>query len=200
MADTQTVVRNMADGIITVFDGSSPANEVQVVVDEGDMAFDIVQREAVVIHDRMELHTTRIGKAKPCSGKLQVKFKEFLSTNTEHPVTPHEALFGVGAAAGWKSTDKSGSDVRKVGIRFTIVSPIAGEAAEDVIFAQCYDLKEAFSEKADADMLAISFNDFEERPTITKRTEAPNPTDEPTIGPTVEGTRRATTAAPTTAA
>ncbi len=196
MADTstQTVVKNMGDGIITISDGSSPPNSVQVVVDEGDMSFDLVQREAQTIMDRLELNSQRKGKAKPCSGKFQVKFKEFLSTMTEHPVTPHEALFGVGAAAAWLSTSPQ-PDVRTVQITFTVVSPIAGEQAEDVIFARCYDLKEAFTEKLDADILAISFNDFEERPSIVKRTLL-IPTDEPTPAPTEEPS----TAAQTTAA
>ena len=186
----QTVVKNMADGIITIEDGTSPTrNAVQLVVDEGDMQFDVAQREAVVLMDRMELNSLRKGKAKPCSGKFQVKFKEFLSA-TDYPVTPHEALFGVGAAAGWKTTNADGGDVRTVRIRFTCVSPVAGEQAEDVIFSKCFDLKEAFSEKADADVLAIDFKDMEERPTITKRTYA-IPTDEPTEGPTVEPTTAA---------
>ena len=193
----QTVVKNMADGIITIEDGTSGTrNSVQIVVDEGDMSFDVIQREATVIMDRMELNSLRIGKAKPCSGKFQVKFKEFLSA-TDYPVTPHEALFGVGAASAWKSTNDDGGDVRTVRIRFTCVSPVAGEQAEDIIFAKCYDLKESFSEKADADVLAVSFNDFEERPTILKRTGT-IPTNEPTEGPTVVATE-AHTATPTTA-
>ena len=190
----QTVVKNMADGIITIEDGSSPRNAVQIVVDEGDMFFDVIQRESVVIMDRMELNSLRKSKAKPCSGKFQVKFKEFLSASN-YPVTPHEALFGVGAAGVWKSTNTDGGDVRTVRIRFTCVSPVAGEQAEDIIFERCYDLKEAFSEKADADSLAIDFKDFEERPTIAKRTGT-TPTNEPTDGPTL----KPSTAAPTTAA
>jgi hypothetical protein len=179
----------MADGIITIEDGTNPANAVQIVVDEGDMSFDVIQRESVVIMDRMELNSLRIGKAKPCSGKFQVKFKEFLSA-TSYPVTPHEALFGVGAASAWKSTNDDGGDVRTVRIRFTCVSPVSGEQAEDVIFEKCFDLQEAFAEKADADTLAISFKDMEERPTIAKRT-ATIPTDEPTDGPTKEPTTAA---------
>jgi hypothetical protein len=176
----QTVVKNMADGIITIEDGSDPANAVQIVVDEGDMSFDVIQRESLVIMDRMELNSLRIGKARPCAGKFQVKFKEFLST-TNYPVTPHEALFGVGAAGSWVSTNNDGGGVRTVRIRFTCVSPVAGEQAEDIIFEKAFDLFEAFSEKADADILAVSFKDFEERPTIAKRTSA-NPTNGPTNG------------------
>jgi hypothetical protein len=179
----------MADGIITIEDGSSPANAVQVVVDEGDMSFDVIQREAVVIMDRMELNSLRIGKAKPCAGKFQVKFKEFLST-TDYPVTPHEALFGTGAAASWKTTNNDGGDVRTVRVRFTVISPVSGESPEDIIFEKCFDLKEAFSEKADADILAVDFKDMEERPTIVKHVGAA-PTNEPTEGPTSEATTAA---------
>jgi hypothetical protein len=171
----------MADGIITIEDGSSPTNAVQVAVDEGDLTFDVVQREAVVVMDRMELNSLRIGKAKPCGGKFQVKFKEFLSA-ANYPVTPHEALFGVGAASSWLSTNDDGGGVRTVRIRFTCVSPVEGEQGEDIVFEKCYDLKEAFSEKGDADILAIDFKDLEERPTITKRVSA-NPTNGPTDGP-----------------
>ena len=183
----RTVVKNMADGIITIEDGSSPANAVQLVVDEGDMSFDVVQRESVVIMDRMELNSLRKSKAKPCSGKFQVKLKEFLQAGAGYPVTPHEALFGVGAASAWLSTNNDGGDVRTVRIRFTVVSPVAGEEAEDIVFEKCYDVTEAFSERLGADVLAVSFQDFEERPTITKRTAA-NPTDEPTDALTVEPT------------
>jgi hypothetical protein len=172
----QTVVKNMADGIITIEDGSSPANAVQLVVDEGDMCFDVAQRESVAIMDRTDLSSLRAGKARPCSGKFQVKFKEFLSA-TGYPVTPHEALFGVGAASSWLSTSNDGG-VRTVRIRFTCVSPITGEQAEDIVFEKCYELNETFSEKADADILAVAFKDFEERPTVAKRTSA-NPTNEP---------------------
>jgi len=191
----QTVVKNMADGVITIEDGSSPANAVQIVVDEGDMSFDVLQRESVAILDRMELNSLRKSKARPCGGRFQVKFKEFLQTGSSYPITPHEALFGVGAASGWKSTNHDGGDVRTVRIRFTCVSPVEGEQAEDVIFEKCYDLKEAFTEKADADLLAIDFKDFEERPTIAKRTGT-IPSQPPTEGPTLEPS----TATPTTAA
>jgi len=126
-----------------------------------------------------------------------VKFKEFLSA-TGYPVTPHEALFGVGAASGWKSTNDDGGDVRTVRIRFTCASPVAGEQAEDIVFAKCFDLKESFSEKADADILAIDFKDMEERPTISKRAGT-DPTSAPTDVPSVEPTE-APTSAPTTGA
>jgi hypothetical protein len=172
----------MADGVITIEDGSSPANSVQLVVDEGDLSFDVMQRESVVIMDRTDLSALRQSKARPCSGKFRVKLKEFLSS-TGNPVTPHEALFGVGAASGWLSTNSDGGNVRTVRIRFTCVSPVAGERAEDIVFEKSYDLNESFSERADADVLAVAFKDFEERPTITKRAAA-NPTDEPTVEPT----------------
>jgi hypothetical protein len=178
-SSTQTVVKNMADGIIAIEDGSRPANAVQLVVDEGDMSFDVAQRESVAVMDRTDLSSLRPGKARPCSGRFQVKFKEFLSA-AGRPVTPHEALFGVGAASSWLSTNSDGGGVRAVRIRFTCVSPITGEQAEDIVFEKCYELNETFSEKADADLLAVSFKDFEERPTVAKRTPA-NPTDEPTF-------------------
>ncbi|MGO8702696.1 MAG: hypothetical protein ACLQVA_02675 [Candidatus Brocadiia bacterium] len=176
----QTVVRNMADGIITIEDGSSPANAVQLVVDEGDMSFAVAQRESVAVMDRTDLSSLRAGKAKPCGGRFRVKLKEFLSSGSDYPVTPHEALFGVGAASSWLSTNTDGGGVRTVRIRFTCVSPITGEQAEEIVFEMCYELNETFSEKADADLLAVSFRDFEERPTVAKRTSA-NPTDEPTL-------------------
>jgi hypothetical protein len=165
----RTVVKNMADGMIAIEDGTSPTpNSIQIVVDEGDMSFDVVQRESVVIMDRTELNSLRKGKAKACAGKFQVKYKEFLRQGSDYPITPHEALFGVGAAAAWKSTNDDGGDVRTVRIKFTCVSPVPGESCEVITFEKCFDLKEAFSEKLDGDVLAIDFKDFEERPTIAK--------------------------------
>jgi hypothetical protein len=173
----QTVVKNMADGFITIQDGSSPPNSLQIVVDEGDMSFDVIQRESVEILDRTELNSLRKGKARPCSGKFQIKYKEFLRQGNSYPITPHEALFGVGAAAGWLTTNQDGGDVRTVALIFTCVSPVPGETEEVITFAKCYNLKEAFSEGLDGDILAIDFKDFEERPTIAKgaatTTEAP---------------------------
>lgn len=165
----QTVVKDMADGIIAIEDGSNPRNSVQVVVDEGDLSFDVIQRASVVLMDRTDLSALRAGKAAPCSGKFRVKLKEFLSSGANYPVTPHEALFGVGAAAGWKSTNRDGGGVRTVRLRFTCISPIPGEPPEDIVFERCFDLAETFSERADADILAVAFKDFEERPTIAKR-------------------------------
>jgi hypothetical protein len=163
----------MADGIITIEDGTTPvAHAVQLVVDEGDLSFDVVQRESVVVLDRNELSSLRPGKAKPCGGKFHAKFMDFLSA-TGYPVTPHEALFGVGAASGWKSTNDGGGAVRTVRIRFTVVSPIAGEPAEEIVFEKCFDLREALSERADADLLAIEFKDFEEQPAIRRQAESP---------------------------
>ena len=173
MSTKQTVVKNMADGIISIEDGSTPVNSIQIVVDEGDMVFDVSQRESVVILDRTELNSLRKGKAKVCGGKFQVKYKEFLRQGSDYPVTPHEALFGVGAAAAWKSTNSDGGDVRTVRIKFTCASPVAGETAEVITFAKCFDLKETFSERLDGDLLAIDFKDMEERPTIAKGAAAP---------------------------
>jgi hypothetical protein len=132
----------------------------------------VIQRESVEILDRTELNSLRKGKAKPCSGRFQVKYKEFLRQGGNYPITPHEALFGVGAAAGWLTTNDDGGDVRTVTIIFTCVSPVAGETEEVITFAKCYNLKESFSEKLEADVLAIDFKDFEERPTIAKGTAA----------------------------
>ena len=70
-----------------------------------------------------------------------MKLKEFLSSGSDYPVTPHEALFGVGAASSWLSTNTDGGGVRTVRIRFTCVSPITGEQAEDIVFEKCYDLQ-----------------------------------------------------------
>ena len=168
-APTHTVVKTMADGFITIRDGTTPANSVRLVVDEGDMQFTVIQRESVSILDRTELNAIRKGKAKPCSGKFQVKFKEFLSTGQAgYPITPHEALFGVGSASAWASTNDDGGDVRTVAIIFTCVSPVTGEAEEVITFKKCYNIKEAFSEMLDGDLLAIDFEDYEERPTIAK--------------------------------
>jgi hypothetical protein len=158
--------------MITIEDGANPRNSVQIVVDEGDLSFDVAQRASVVLLDRTDLSALRKGKAAPCSGKFRAKLKEFLSSGPSYPVTPHEALFGVGAASGWTSTNCDGGNVRTVRLRFTCVSPIPGERPEDIIFEKCFDVAETFSERADADILAVSFKDFEERPTIAKQAGA----------------------------
>ena len=175
----QTVVKNMADGIITIEDGSSPRNAVQIVVDEGDMSFDVVQRESVVIMDRMELNSLRKGKAKPCSGKFQVKFKEFLSASN-YPVTPHEALFGVGAAgrgsprtttAATCGPSASGSPASR---RWPANRPRTSCSRNATTS------RKRSARSSMPTCLAIDFKDFEERPTIAKGPGRPRRTSRPT--------------------
>jgi hypothetical protein len=177
MAVTATVVKNMADGEITIQDGSTPAKVCTVVVDEGDLKFQFAARESVAVYDRTELSHLRKGKAKVLNGSFKVKYKQFLHDNADSNVTPHEAIFL--KAIGWTSSNTDGGGVPTVDLVFTVVSPVMTEDAEIITIARCYDMVEGFSEGME-DALDISFKYFEQNISVAKGTQAMTTTAGPT--------------------
>lgn len=163
------VVKNLRDGIIRIFDGTTGTrNEIEIVCDAGDLTFTPpTYRKAKVIMDRgTRSHLRGDAQDPSTSGSFTVQFKEFLKQDS-NPITPYEALAKKGGAAAWVSTNDDGGGVDTIGIEFEIVTPTSTEQNEIITFSKCFNIKIEFSEADEANTLKVSFEHFGE-PAIAK--------------------------------
>jgi len=166
------VTKNLRDGVLVIYDGATPAEEITVVCDDGDLTFTpAVDNPGIAVMDRGSLDHLRPGDEGVTEGSFTVKFKEFLSQDS-NPVTPWEALRMEEGASDWVTTNDDGGGVQTVGLEFTVVTPTSTEVDEVVTFAKCYDIEVEFAEGDEYDTMKVSFKDFETCPTIAKASEA----------------------------
>ena len=160
------VTKNLRDGSIKIFDGSTPPERVDVACDEGNFTYTEHPKEAKEISDRGGLSHLREGDEVPVDWSFGVKFREFLSQGS-NPITPHEAMMRRGAAAAWVTTNDDGGDVATIDLELTIATPTSGEVPQSVLLKKCYNIQEEFAEGDEYNTLAFSGKAFVAAPTIT---------------------------------
>lgn len=129
--------RNLTDGTLTVKDGTGTPKQLAVVMDSGELDFEIMEPTKAPVHNRKEIVSVREGRKQLHPVTFKCGF-DFLQGDTAGS-TPslHEALKGYGLAtsSGWVTvgTAASGSSYC-TNIIFEIVSPagVATEKAETV--------------------------------------------------------------------
>jgi len=165
MAETLTV-KNLRDCVLTIYDGDSPVNEVNVAFSEGNLQY--AETEQIEQHlDRGDLSHMREGDEVPVTGSFSARLTELLSQG-DNRVTIREALKRVGAAAAWVSTNDDNGDVDTIGLKFRINTPVSAELDELVDFGKCHVDSIQLQEGAPANTISVNFTDFETAPTISK--------------------------------
>lgn len=159
------VTKNLRDGTIKIRDGTTPANEVEIAIDEGDLSF-TVHDNVINVLDRGDLSHMRKGDEAPVDLNFSIKFVEFLQSNG-NPETLWEAIRNVGACAGWATTNDDGGDVFTIDIELSIASPTSGESTESIVFSKVRGEFE-FSEGDEYNTLSFTGTAFVTVPTISK--------------------------------
>lgn len=146
--------RNMADGVLTVKDGTTPsAKTLQVALDDGTLTWS-KKRKIDTVYNRQAVAANREGKFQMHDVTFKVSF-DFMAGDTSG-TTPSlkEALFGDGVAATqtWKGTDAAAGSAYCVDLTLEITAPSGtGEKSETITFGKFFvsDYTGAEAEAAD---------------------------------------------------
>ena len=99
---TVYAVIDLKDATITIIDGSTPANELEVKIGEGNLTYS-EKRNMQYILDRGALDEVREGDEVPVDVSMNFTW-EYLRGSVGTP-TIEEALKNIGEAAAWESSD-----------------------------------------------------------------------------------------------
>lgn len=124
-------VRNFRDGIMTIKDGTGTPNELEVVLDQGDVSY-TENRNVNTILDRGVLYAFREGDDQP----VEVTFSIMLTgiTGEGASVEVRDALLHVGNASSWVNTSTKTGELPSNDIEFVILDPSplnAGSATDE---------------------------------------------------------------------
>ncbi len=129
MADEN--VRNLRDGVIVIEDGSTPANSLMIVCEEGNLNWNETS-DIKQIKDRNRISHMRLGEEEPVAFSFSVHYKYSVASAAE-PLSPYEVFHHQDGAAAWVTTNICG-DVHTVDIKFTMPDPCAAGESETIIF------------------------------------------------------------------
>lgn len=156
--------RNLRDGQIKVFDGTTPtALEVTLTLEEGDLEFEEVT-ENIQVKDRGALDHVRPGDQMPVPLSFSVKLDRVHEAST--PVTLRDALKNAGGASSWVSV-AGDHEPYAVGIEFTVLDPAGGSDDETITFGKFFQESIKFTEGSDYNTLQVSGFSYETSPTYS---------------------------------
>lgn len=165
---TIPVTKNLRDGVITIYDGTSyTPNELEVIIEEGNLTFK-EEKTVVEVKDRGALSHLRPGEEISVKGSFSIKFRQFLQQEGATDPSVYEALTKTGGASAWVSTNTDGGGVYTVGIRFEIATPTSGEKAEKITFDPVFIPGIDFKEGDESNELSFEFTAFQTKPTKVK--------------------------------
>lgn len=162
------LIRNLRDGELVIRDGSSPAQSLTLLLDEGDLTW--TQRlRTIEVKDRGSIAAghTRKGDDESVSLSFSAKWTQLLgkAASSGDPLQLYETLtFATGT--GLTSTSGSGQQ-QTLQFEFTVTDP-TGAASERVTFAKVYRESLTMSEGADYNLITFTGRDFEVSPTVAR--------------------------------
>ena len=101
---TVYAVIDLKDAVITIIDGTTPVNSVEVKVGEGNLTFS-EKRNMQYILDRGVLDEVREGDEVPVDVSLNFVWEYLRAASGSGLPTVEEALKNIGEAAAWVSSD-----------------------------------------------------------------------------------------------
>lgn len=162
------LVRNLRDGELVIKDGSTPAQSLTVLLDEGDLTWSQRAR-TIEIKDRGSIAAghTRKGDDESISLSFTAKWTQLIgkSADAADPLQLYE-LLTFAAGAGVASTSGPGQQ-DTLRFEFTVIDP-TGAASEKIVFEKVYRENLTLSEGDDANVISFTGRDFESQPTIAR--------------------------------
>ena len=162
------LTRNLRDGELVLKDGSTPAQSLTVLLDEGDLSWTQRQR-TIEIKDRGSIVAghTRKGDDESIPISFTAKWTQLIgkSADDADPLQLYEFLtFASGADVASTSGDGQQDTLT---LEFTVTDP-AGQASERIAFHKVYRETLSMSEGRDYNTLSFSGRAFQTAPTITR--------------------------------
>jgi len=172
---SSTTTKNLRDGSMQVWDGTGTPLKITLDLLEGNLTFTETINTVNVL-DRGSLDHQRTGDEAAVTGSFTAKYTEFISDSGDGPLL-YEVLTDTGEAASdnWISTSATATDVWTLTVYFSILDPDTADSTryENVKFSKFSPTSIEFSEGDEFDTIAVSFQAFEVRPTITKTAATP---------------------------
>jgi hypothetical protein len=106
--------------------------QLEIKIGEGDISW-TESREFIYDLDRDRLDTVRQGADQPVSAEISFTY-EWIKSQSGRPMTPVEALKGIGPASNWVSSSSDLCEPYAINIRVRHCPPCGNEHDEDVIF------------------------------------------------------------------
>jgi len=108
------------------------SQRLEIKIGEGDISW-TEAREFIYDLDRDKLDTVRQGADQPVSAEMSFTY-EWVKSQSGQPMTPVEALKGIGPASQWVSSSADLCEPYAVNIRVRHCPPCGGAQDEDVVF------------------------------------------------------------------
>lgn len=115
------------DAVITFI-----SQRLEIKIGEGDISW-TEAREFIYDLDRDKLDTVRQGADQPVSAEISFTY-EWIKSESGQPMSPVEALKGIGPASQWVSSSADLCEPYAVNIRVRHCPPCGGSQDEDVVF------------------------------------------------------------------
>lgn len=174
----QGITKNLRDGVITLRDGTTPTpNELELVLDEGDLSFTRT-RNKITVRDRGRLSHRRTGDEQEVEVSFSAKYTRGYGDTDPASTQPTlaDALQGVRSAATWVSTEDTaagalpmagptGSELFSVDLEFVINDPTGGKS-ETITFLGFHADTIAFSEGDEYNTISVSGTALMTEPSI----------------------------------
>lgn len=163
------LTRNLRDGELVITDGTTPTPQsLTVVLDEGDLTWtEVVQ--TIEVKDRGSIADghTRPGEEESVRLSFTSRWTQLLGrfATSGDPLQLYEFInFLSGLSV--VSTSQAGEQ-QTLQYEFTVTDP-AGAASEKITFAKVYKQSLVLAEGDDANTIAFTGRDFEQRPTVSR--------------------------------
>lgn len=164
------ITRNLRDAELVLIDGSSPANQITVLLDEGDLSW-TEHTNTIEVKSRGSITNGHLRKGDDESVALtfSAKWTQLLgkSVDSQDPVQVYEFL-NLLSGTGITSTSPDGQQ-QTLTLQFTVFDP-AGIAHERITFEKVYQESLSLSEGDDYNLIAYTGRSFTTRPTVSRYT------------------------------
>lgn len=161
--------RNLQDATLYIEDALA-AHSLEIICEEGDLAWSEPSNQPKVIKDRQSLCHMRPPEEEPVTLSFSLHYKYSVAHGTE-PLSPYEVFHQQNGAVAWTSTaGVSGPDVFTVTLRFVLDNPDSTGEDETIKFEKVPLPNISFEEGDEADGLSFEGIAFVTKPSIFRGT------------------------------
>lgn len=161
--------KDLADGTITLMDGTTPTpNSVVFAIEEGNLSFQVQQPKYNIL-DRGSLSHQRLADEVPVTGSVSIYYVQALKQSGDTTPEVYEAVQFIGAAASWVSTNDDNGDVKNLDMKYEIVNPDSTLESERITFQKTH-FSNISVEEGRPNKISFDFEAFVTKPDIAKYT------------------------------
>lgn len=165
---------NFRDAVVTIEDNTTPtANSFTIVLDEGDLTFDVPNDEVIMVSDRGQIDHVRKGSQRTISLSMTGKHIPLTAgtgdtlwdvINGDGTSWDHSAVTG----AGYDLNDNCDVDVVQIKVTYNTATGSESDVYEEIEFPNCRLPEVSFREGNEYNTLALSTISYQNKPIITR--------------------------------